>query len=685
MELTDEIRYVKGVGPAKEKLLKKLGIVSVHDLLLHIPRDYEDRSSVERIADIAVDTKATVLGAIVHVAERRTRRGLNMLTAVIDDGSGVMQLTWFGKEYLKEKIFKGKKIFATGKISYAYGGMGRLEMANISSFDVLAEDEMPSREILPVYAATEKLTQKFLRQTIKNMLDALGDTPEIIPPTAIQRYNLMERNKAFHEIHFPATIASAKRARDRLAFEELFLIQCGLYRIKNENRKNEHGIKHITSGKTTRALLAAFPFALTDDQKKAWREIESDMEKSSPMRRLLQGDVGSGKTALAMLALAKTAENGFQGAMMAPTEILAMQHYENFRKFLTALGLKIGFLSGHLTKKQREKIYGEIERHELDIVIGTHALIQKDVAFKNLGLTVTDEQHRFGVRERAALEKKSAVTPDMLVMTATPIPRTMTLTLYGDLDVSVLRELPPGRKPVRTFLRGRERRRLIYEYVRQKIDEGRQAYVVCPRIEADEESDLQSAEEIYDELATGIFAGVSVGLLHGKMKAADKEKIMESFAAGETKLLVATTVVEVGINVPNACMMIVENAERFGLAQLHQLRGRVGRGEYQSFCVLVSDAKNDEARERLGIMERTADGFELAQKDLELRGPGEFFGRDQHGLGDLKIADALRDINILLGARRAAQLATEDDAYMEKITPHIEALYGKNFLNIRDY
>lgn len=406
------------------------------------------------------------------------------------------------------------------------------------------------------------------------------------------------------------------------------------------------------------------------------------MEADTPMRRLVQGDVGSGKTIVALLALLKTVESGHQGAMMAPTEILATQHFEGFQHLLKNMDVRVELLSGKLTKKKKEAVYERLLKHEIDIIVGTHALIQEGVKFADLGLVVTDEQHRFGIEQRAMLEQKGDLMPDALVMTATPIPRTMTLTVYGDLDVSLIKQMPPGRKQIRTFVRTPDRRHLIYKFMREQIEAGRQGYVVCPLVEASETSDLPSAEEIFEELSNGIFYGVPCGLIHGKMKPKEKDKIMEAFHQGEIKLLVATTVIEVGVNVPNASMMVVENAECFGLAQLHQLRGRIGRGEYASYCVLVTSQKTENAKERMTIMESTADGFVLAEEDLRLRGPGQFFGSMQHGLPDLKAVDVLEDIDILLKAREAAVETMNNAELQRNVRPILASQYREQFFNI---
>ena len=688
MELTDDIKFLKGVGEVRARNLNKLGIFTAYDLLMHIPRGYDDQSTVTPISELRVNEKSTVLGRIEHVVgERTTRNGAAVLTVILADKSGSMQLNWFGKRYLKDKLKVGERIFATGKVAFAYRGMGQLAMS-VASFELLDGDAPPPMQIVPIYGASGNLTQKKIRSLVATLFDELkasGGTTEILPPSVAARYNLMSRAEAFSAIHFPRNLADVERARSRLAFEELYLIQCGLLFIKNRSQREASGIRHMPNGNAVRKIIAALPFNMTKAQERTWREVCADMERDEPMRRLVQGDVGSGKTIIAALALAKTAENGCQGAFMAPTEILATQHFSTLSALFADTDIRLGFLSGRLTKNKRDKIYRDIAAGELDIVVGTHALIEKGVVFHRLGLAVTDEQHRFGVAQRAAFsEKNDTAQPDMLVMTATPIPRSLTLTLYGDLNVSVIDELPPGRQPIRTFLRGRHRRPLIYEYVRKKIDEGRQAYVVCPRVEFDENSDLPSVEEIAEELSAGVMSGVPTGILHGKLKSADKDKVMSDFADGKIKLLVATTVIEVGIDVPNACIMVVEFAERFGLSQLHQLRGRVGRGDKQSFCILISDAKNAEAKERLSAMEQTSDGFLLAQKDLEQRGPGQFFGKDQHGLGDLKVANVLRDLDILLKARRAAQDTARDSAELVRAVKNLAALYGKDFLKIQD-
>ena len=687
MKLSDTISKVRGVGVKKAAAFARLGIQTVYDLLTYYPRAYEDQSRVTPIARLHAGERATVLAVIQRVTERQARRrSFTILTVLLGDETGYAQAVWFNQRFLKTKLREGRRILLTGKAEYAYNGRGQLALTNITSFELLGAEEDAGAHlgILPVYAATEGLTQKQLRAMMEYALAQTADElEENLPQHVREKYRLIGRRSAFWHIHFPKQEEELRTARRRLAFEELYLIQCGLLALKKRTAEEQEGIAHAADGTLVERVRAALPFTLTADQKQVWGEIRRDMESPLPMRRLVQGDVGSGKTAIALLALVKTVESGHQGAMMAPTEILARQHYDYLRELLTPLGVRVGFLSGRLTKKERTAMDVALAAHEVDIAVGTHALIQDHVAFAALGLVVTDEQHRFGVAQRAALEKKSAVTPDVLVMTATPIPRTMTLTVYGDLDVSRIEHLPPGRQPIRTFLRDETARAKIYAFVRREIESGRQAYVVCPLIEASEEMDLPSAEEVYEELAHGIFRGIPCGLLHGRMKSAEKEAVMDDFYANRIKLLVSTTVIEVGVNVPNASILVVEHAERFGLSQLHQLRGRVGRGAHASYCILIA-GRSAASQERLQVIEQTSDGFRLAEEDLRLRGPGQFFGAMQHGLGDLKIADVLADMDLLLLARRAALDTVDDPAALSFVLPTLMRQYRERFEHMRE-
>ena len=685
MELTDDIKQVRGVGVKKEAALARLGIVTVYDLLTYYPRAYEDQSRVTHIADLQPGARVTVMGVIRTVMDRPTRRrGFTVLTALIADDTGCAQAMWFNQSFLKRKLREGERILLTGKADYAYNARGQFAITQISSFELLgkkrAEDVLG---ILPVYAATEGLTQKYLRQLMEHVLVQTADRiAETMPMRVLQTYELVGRMEAFRSIHFPKCTQDLHAARRRLAFEELYLIQCGLLALKKRSTEEQEGIAHAKNGTLLCRVAQSLPFALTEDQQRVWKEVSLDMESPLPMRRLVQGDVGSGKTVIALLALVKAAESGYQGALMAPTEILAHQHYVYLEESLSPFGLRIGFLSGSLTKNARAEVYAAIASHAVDIVVGTHALLEEHVIFSTLGLVITDEQHRFGVSQRAALERKGKVMPDVLVMTATPIPRTMTLTVYGDLDVSRIEHLPPGRQAIRTFLRDESARDKIYAFVRKEIERGRQAYVVCPLIEANEERDLPSAQEVYEEFTHGSFHGIPCGLLHGRLKAAEKESVMRGFYENKIKLLVSTTVIEVGVNVPNASILVVEHAERFGLAQLHQLRGRVGRGGYDAYCILIAGGKNGRNEQRLKVIEQTSDGFRLAEEDLRLRGPGQFFGAMQHGLGDLRIADVLADMDLLLLARRAALSSIEDPESRAFLLPTLMRQYQDRFKHI---
>lgn len=676
--LTEKVQFLKGVGPAKSKALANLNICTIHDLLTYYPRRYEDRSVIKKIAAVINGNLETIFGTIAAIKEDKIRRGLNILKVTVKDETGWIQLIWFNQIFLKKQFSIGKKIIATGKVEYNYGCF----VMNHVEYEFIEDNEMQSRNnIIPIYAANEIITQKFLRKLVDGILKNLLCLEELIPETIVKEYQLISRIEAIKNIHFPKNNEILCKARYRLIFEELYLIQCGLAMIKIKNRKHNVGIKHLLNSKLSKAVYDSLPFELTKDQKRVLKEITLDMEQSISMQRLLQGDVGSGKTIVAMLALVKTVENGYQGAFMVPTEILAQQHYKSLTNTLSPFGIRIALLSGNLSKKNRDKLLEEINAGEVQIVIGTHALIQEDVQFKNVGLVITDEQHRFGVRQRLLLQEKGN-SPDVLVMTATPIPRTMTLTVYGDLDISIIKELPPGRKPIRTFVREPNKRPQIYQFVLNEIKKGRQAYVVCPLIDESENIETQSAMGLFEELKTGIFKDCACGLIHGKLGKKDKEQVMTDFYEGRIKILVSTTVIEVGINVPNANVMVIEGAERFGLAQLHQLRGRIGRGEYQSYCVLLTKSKTQKTKERLMVMEQTYDGFLLAEEDLKIRGPGQFFGTRQHGLPDLKIANIISDLDILLLARKAALHTMEDSSLLREIGRILLLQYHEHFKDI---
>ncbi len=677
---TKSIQYIKGVGPNKASLLNKLSIFTIGDLLEHYPRRYEDRSQLKTINNLTDGQTETFKGKIVSFAENKPRRGLNILKMSVSDGFGLAQVVWFNQPHMKKKYQIGMEVIVSGKIKVFY----QVEVSNADIEIIDGSQPIDTGRIIPIYTASENITQRFLRTMINQVLTDGQNITEMLPQSIVETFSLFDRRLAFENIHFPQDADLLEKARGRLVFEELYLLQCSLLLVKKQNRSNQVGTKHGIDGLLSAQAGKILPFRLTDDQQKVIAEVKCDMEDSRTMQRLVQGDVGSGKTVIAALALVKTVENGYQGAMMVPTEILAEQHYKSLSELFEPLGIKVCILTGKLSRRVREEVLGKLKDGLVDVVIGTHALIQEGVEFKYLGLVVTDEQHRFGVRQRSTLQEKGNM-PDVLVMTATPIPRTMALTVYGDLDVSSIRQLPPGRKAIKTFVRGSDRRHLVYQFIMDEVQKGRQAYVVCPLVEESEKIDAQSAVELYEQLVQGDLKDISCGLVHGKMKSMEKEAVMSDFYSGKIKVLIATTVIEVGVNVPNATVMVIEGAERFGLAQLHQLRGRIGRGEHQSYCILLSDNRNPDTQERLSIMTTTNDGFILAEEDLKLRGPGQFFGTRQHGLPDLKIADIMNDISIFLEARRAAEqtIASADDyaSIRSILTQRFGKKMGMMFLN----
>lgn len=649
MDLDKDVKYVKGVGPNRVKLLNKLGIYTLKDLITYYPRDYEDRSKPKLISDCNDGEEVTIEGiACGRVSEIRMAKRTMQKLLVRDETGGIL-ITWFNQSYLKNKFEVGKKYRFYGKVSFKYG---KAEMAS-PVFDNIEQRNNTGR-IVPIYPLTYQLSQNVLRKIMENaILEVRGNLYENLPEEILTEYHLEEVNKATEEIHFPKQLSDFERARRRFVFEELLSVQLALLALKNYYKNDIEGIEfskevHISD------VIQEFPFKFTGAQRRVLEEIEGDMERKTPMNRLLQGDVGSGKTAVAMCAAYKAVKSGYQVAIMAPTAILATQHLENFKNILDKLQIKCDLLISGISKKKKEDILQRLKDGEIDILIGTHALIEDNVEFSKLGLVVTDEQHRFGVKQRTKIAEKGQ-NPDVLVMSATPIPRTLALILYGDLDISIIDELPPNRKKIETFAVTKKLEQRVDNFIQKQVEEGRQAYVVCPLVEENEEMDLKSVEELTEKYQKEVFPQYRVEYIHGKMRPKEKDEIMLKFKNHEIDILISTTVIEVGVDVPNANIMVIEDAQRFGLAQLHQLRGRVGRGEYQSYCILKYEGNGENVRKRMKVMCDTNDGFIISEKDLELRGSGDFFGTMQHGIPEFKIANLFEDVGILKEAQKVAQ------------------------------
>ena len=623
-DLKKEVQYIKNVGPTRVKLLNKLNIYTLQDLISYFPRNYEDRGIAKNLLDCHDGEEVLIKAvAITKVTEVFTRR-IKMYKLIVRDGQNPCTIIWYNQSYLKNVIKVGHTYNFYGKVEIK---QGKYEMKS-PIFDESGENKNTGK-IIPIYPLTYGISQNTIRKIIENGLNEIdGKLSENLPDYILEKYHLMNINDAMKKIHFPKNKSDFIKARYRLVFEELLGFQLALLKIKENYKTKEKGIQ-FDKNVNFSDVINTLPFNLTKAQLRSLEEIGKDMEDIRPMNRLLQGDVGSGKTIVSEIAAFKAVKSGYQVAILAPTSILAMQHIENFKKTLDKFDMKIELLISSITKKKKQELKQRLLEGKIDILIGTHAMLEDDVVFKNLGLVVTDEQHRFGVKQRAKISSKGN-NPDIIVMSATPIPRTLGLILYGDLDISIIDELPPNRKKVDTYAVSKDMEDRVNEFIKKQIKEGRQCYIVCPLVEENEEMNLKSVTKLYEKLKTEIFQEFNVEFLHGKMKPKEKDDIMMKFKNGEIDILISTTVIEVGVDVPNSNIMVIENAERFGLAQLHQLRGRVGRGEHKSYCILKCDAKGKVAVERMKIMCKTNDGFEISEKDLELRGSGDFFGTMQH-------------------------------------------------------
>ncbi len=661
LELNKDVKYVKTVGPSRVKLLNKLKIYTLKDLIEYYPRDYEDRSKPKNLYECTEGEEVLIEAMPTGRISEMHKGRMTISRLIVKDQTGTCYITWFNQGYLRDKFQPGRMYRFFGKIS---NKNGRLEM-NSPVYDEIDQSKNTGK-IIPIYPLTYELKQTTLRRIIENgLLEVKGQLPETLPEYILKENNLWDINNTIERIHFPVEFSDFNKARERLVFEELLTTQLALLKLKNNYEHETDGIQ-FSKDVYMSDVINILPFKLTKAQLRVLEEIDKDMESNKPMNRLLQGDVGSGKTVVAMISAYKAVKSGYQATIMAPTAILASQHLESFQGILEELGIRVELLISSVTKKKKTEILEKLQNGEIDILIGTHAILEENVVFKNLGLVVTDEQHRFGVKQRGTIASKGQ-NPDVIAMSATPIPRTLALILYGDLDISIIDELPPNRKKIETYAVRKNMEERVNNFIRKQITEGRQAYIVCPLVEENEDMEgLQSVIELAEKYQKETFSEYKVAYLHGKMKPKEKDEIMERFKNGKIQILIATTVIEVGVNVPNASIMVVENAERFGLAQLHQLRGRVGRGEYQSYCILKYEGNSETIRQRMKVMCDTNDGFIISEKDLELRGSGDFFGTEQHGLPEFKIANLFEDIAVLKKVQKLALKIMEDDPLLEK-------------------
>jgi len=657
--LNTSIRYIKGVGPKKAEVLSRLKLQTIEDLLFYLPHRYEDRSNLKPIKEVVIGEAQTVQGEVLTFGVKKTKKGMNIFQLAVGDNTGVIYAIWFNQPFLKRYFKVGERVILYGKVE-------KYDVLQIHQpeYEIGKEDKAASihiGRIVPIYHLTQDVSQRYLRSIVYHAVGNFSHAVRDFLPTHLRaKHKLVDMRFAIRNVHFPNSLEVRERAYKRLVFEEFFILQVAIALKRKGIKTDKTGISHKIDEEALNSFKENLPFRLTPSQLKVIKEIENDMKSSKPMNRLLEGDVGSGKTVVAGYAILLTIKNGLQACIMAPTEILAKQHYITLSNLLAPYGINVEILISGLSQERKEAIKQAVKSGEANLVVGTHALIQEGVDFSNLGLAIVDEQHKFGVTQRAVLREKGSKA-DILVMTATPIPRTLALTVFGDLDISAIKELPPGRRPISTYWVEESRRANVYEFIREEIEQGRQAYIVCPRIKESDKSQIQAATQMRERLQAEVFKEFSVGLVHGKMATQDKDRIMSDFKGGKINILVSTVVIEVGIDVANASVMLVEDAERFGLAQLHQLRGRIGRGKYDSYCILLANPRTENAQKRLKTMADTVDGFEIAEEDLQLRGPGEFFGTRQHGLPELRFGNILRDTEMMELARKEAFALVHED------------------------
>jgi ATP-dependent DNA helicase RecG len=668
--IESDIQFLKGVGPHRALKLQRLNIFTVEDLLNYFPVKYEDRRTVTNICKIQEQGKYLIKVRLFEKPKySKIKMRRTMIKAICKDDTGFITLTFFNQDFLMDKLIVGESYYVFGSIKIAFG---KLEATNPEV--EFTDKDWKAMKITPVYSLTYGLTNNEITKLIRTALDTYYDEiHNILPEYIIAKYGLVSRKIALKNLHFPSDNKKYSLAKRTIAFEKLLIMQLGLFNIKN-NLTNELNQIKINSVKLAEKLLKSIPYKLTSAQLKVIEEIKEDLKSGKTMNRLVQGDVGSGKTVVAVYAMLMAADSGYQSSMMAPTEILALQHYETIKEYLSIsnINVTVAVLTGSAKIKEKEKILNKLKIGEIDILVGTHALIEDNVEFKNIGLVVTDEQHRFGVRQRAKLSNKGN-NPHILIMTATPIPRTLALMIYGDLDISLIDEIPPGRQKVITNVIGEEDKIKAYDFIKNQVDNGRQAYIVAPLVDESENLNLNSATEIFNELKSSYFSGYKLGLLHGKMNNSEKEEVINKFYKGKINVLISTTVIEVGVNVPNAVVMLILNAERFGLAQLHQLRGRVGRGKHQSYCILANESKSKKSKDRMNILKKTNNGFIIAEEDLKIRGPGDFFGVRQHGLSKFEIQNIVNNVETV----QQVQMLSK------KIISENPALSGEDYHNLK--